>query len=251
LQEYGDSLIGTAAFPRLIAIVDEKKDFALLDAKLDAHGGGTGNLPADFTDQERLQIQECEVKVRALTAVVMSGVPEGLERLQRLTRSCSATERLIASQVSETKNHDGSWKRGKVPTKEQVPQIPFGFRRTLKPDEVVPVIRKALASGDRKEVLKAFRTLREIGLTILQGGQEKVQLIVEALSKTDDLAKKDPEVREARRGYASYMLVASDTLEAEGRIQIVPFAERAAADADQRIAELGAAVLHFLSTSAK
>lgn len=127
LQAYGDTLIGTPVFHKLIAIVDEKIDFSSIDPEIKASMEKKGS-PPDLTSKNVNLIERGTIKAGALMALVMSGSKEGAMRLDKMLVSKSPTERFIADEVKKEHDSAGFWRRGKVPTKIPDEKHLFGHR---------------------------------------------------------------------------------------------------------------------------
>jgi hypothetical protein len=244
LQAYGDTLVDTPAFKRLLAIFDEKIDFSAIDAKIKVYSE-KNHPPQDLSPKEKLLAERSDVKFEALLALVMSGSKEGAERLEKMRGSNSETERWIAKSVKNVHDAQGSWKRGKVPTKPAVAQYWLGGKR-LKQPEFVKQVSEAFASGDEKQILDALQTLKGDGYIGILNSPDGAKVMMNALESSHDLAKRNHEIRAARAESARAAFFYIESLPREKSEALLPYVEAAAKDSDPDIAEHAWKLLQYL-----
>lgn len=246
LQAYGNTLIGTPAFKRLIEIVDEKVDFSAIDPKIRSYLEKKA-APTDLTPHEEDLAQCSDIKAEALMALVMSGSKEGAERIEKMLASKSPTERFIAQEVKKERDSAGSWQRGKVPTKPPVARFSFGTKQ-LEQSEFLEKLSQAFDSKNPKELTVALQALWQGGYVAVLEADGGNELMVKALTSSAEVAKTDGAIREARERSAKAALTYIDSLPPEKAQAALPFIAAAASDSNSTIAERAGILLQYLRT---
>lgn len=245
LQAYGDTLVGTPAFKKLLVLVDEKMDFSAIDDTMSRVLDGSGKLPEKLTPQQQNAAEKSDIKLQALMAIVMSGSPEGAARLERMLSSSSATEQFIAREVKKVRDAEGSWKRGKIQTKPAVPKYLFGGKKLEMP-EFIKQVTEATDSKDERRILTALEGVVRGGYVAMLGSLDGAKLMARMLDSTRELMKTSASIRDERRQCAMAALTYIDSLPPEKAETSLPFVEAAANDPESSIAEPAGILLQAL-----
>lgn len=180
LTYYGTSLKGTEALKKLIVIVDQKEDFSSLEEKLKAMRSGkyAGLKDIPLTSAEKALTDIMAMKGEAMTAVVMSGAPEGAALLQRYLQSRLEIERIMVEDAGKAREQFGTWTRGMIPTKPQTRLFPFAkLGHSYPREKYLALVQKSLASENMEEIASTVSTVFHGGTEAVKGSEVYNQLV--------------------------------------------------------------------------
>ena len=249
LQWFGVRLMGTAALPKLLSIVNSKEDFSLIDKKMTDALAKPNGVEPHFSNDEIALMDTAHLKSASLTAAVMSGDVRSFDALQRFLASTSFTEREIAIDARhwfET-GDGGAWLPGKQPPPTAEPRIPFGAhaRSQVKLSEFKSIADKVLQEKDTQRARRVFDALNT-ATSYLLSEKDGAETLVRLLRQTGDPAFSAAGLRELRMKAMRSALQRMESLPIGQRKALKAFAEAAAMDADDTIAEWGTVVLRNL-----
>ena len=240
LKYYGISLKGTDALKKLVALLERKDDFSVFDEKFKAVRLGTytgqknrlANNASEIVMEDLLQ-----VKTDAMTAVVMSGAPEGERFLNRYLHSPSEMERGIAEEAAKSQEKEGTWKRGMIPTKLQPRLFSFHGQALLKEDYLAQV-RKSLAAGDMKATANTVAFVAHGGSDAIKDSDVFDQL-VKLFKDTARTSPMPESIRDMRENIVKIIGPCGDS-------RAAVFLQEAAKDPNSYISDLAASFLESI-----
>jgi hypothetical protein len=248
LQFFGEGLRGTPAIEILSELFDRKVDFSFLDKLMSSPPTEELNGAAGDKLQELKELWE--VKLQALTALVMSGSDEGRRRLYALEKSPSKAERKVAAIVRAEHEQYGTWKQGKVPTKEQEFKYLFGHQM-LNKREFRAAVSRALESKQLSDLLKVAGALRTGGCVPLLDDNDGLTLLKSFLEASSEPSLKRDDLLDERRGAIRNTLAFIESIPKERQLTLTPFIEAVADDFDQYSSENATRLLQALRQADK